>query len=223
MKRVIVLLAACAPGVPETPSFQQHVAPILAANCVRCHGVPVIGGAPPELRLDTYGSYDRPKRTGIGIEQVIGAQTYASIIAQRVASSDAPMPPRFGLDEYQIETLERWDVAGAPRGAPNPGNHAPTAVVDRVLQSIEEEGIEIRVRSLIDLVVLDSDPDVVGGALQVRRGTTVLPLGLLRSGPNHVEWETTNIAPGSFALEAVLDDGGAEVVVPLGAMEVTAP
>jgi len=223
MKRAIIVLAACAPGVPETPSYQQHVAPILAASCVRCHGVPVIGGAPPEFRLDTYGSYERPKRDALGIEQVIGAQTYSSLIAQRVASSDAPMPPRFGLDDYQIETLERWDAVGAPRGAPNPGNRTPTAVVDRVLQSIEEDGIEIRVRYLIDLVVRDPDPDVVGGALQVRRGATVLPLGLLRSGPNRVEWETTNILPGTFALEAVLDDGGAEVVVPLGAIEVLAP
>lgn len=223
MKRIIIFLAACAPGVPDEPSFQQDVAPILAANCVRCHGTPVLGGAPPNFRLDTFNSYDRPKRRDVGLETVAGASVYASSIAQRVASSDNPMPPRFGLDDYQIETLERWDMLGAPRGEPNAGNRPPAAAIASVSRSIEEDGVQIRVRELIDLVVTDPDPDVVGGALQVRLGATVLPLGLLRSGPNHIEWETTNIAPGTFALEAVLDDGGAETVIPLGNLEVTAP
>ena len=224
MKRTIILaLAACAPDVPETPSYQQHVAPILAANCVRCHGVPVLGGAPPEFRLDTINGYERPKRNDIGVEQVVGAGLYSSIIAQRVASTDNPMPPRFPLDDYQIETLERWDAAGAPRGAPNPGNRPPTAAVENVMRSLEEEGIEVRVRYMIDVFVGDLDPDVVGGALQARIGATVLPLGLLHSGHNRVVWETTNIAAGAFELEAMLDDGGAEVLAPLGAIEVEAP
>lgn len=224
MKRAIIfVLAACAPDVPETPSFQQHVAPILAANCVRCHGVPVLGGAPPGFRLDTINGYERPKRNDVGIEQVVGAGLYSSSIAIRVASSDSPMPPRFPLDDYQIVTLERWDAAGAPRGAPNPGNRAPTAAIQNTSRSLEEEGIEVRVRYLIDVFVGDPDPDVVGGALQARRGATVLPLGLLHSGANRIVWETTNIMPGSFELEAMLDDGGAEILAPLGALEVEAP
>ena len=225
MKRIIILpvLAACAPSVPDEPSYQQHVAPILAANCVRCHGVPVLGGAPAEFRLDTINGYDRPKRNDVGIETVVGAQLYAEIIAQRVASGDNPMPPRFPIDDYQIETLERWSALGAPRGAPNAGNRAPTAAIEAVQRSIEEEGFEVRIRELIDLVVGDPDADIVGGALQARQGATILPLGLLRSGPNRIAWETTHIAPGTFALEAILDDGGAEVVIPLGNLEVTAP
>lgn len=220
---LLFALAACAPAVPDEPSFQQHVAPILAANCVRCHGVPVLGGAPPELRLDAYNTYERPKRNSIGLEMVVGAQVYSNIIALRVADGERPMPPRFGLDDYQIETLANWDAAGAPRGAPNPGNRAPFARVERTVRTIEEDGLEIRVRYLIDVVVGDPDPDIVGGALYARLGATVLPLGLVRSGENRIAWETTNIAPGTFALEALLDDGGAEVAVPLGAVTVEAP
>ena len=220
MKRIILLLAACAPDVPDKPSFQQHVAPILAANCVRCHGIPVLGGAPAEFRLDTFNSYERPKRNSVGVETVVGAKVYSTIIAQRAADGH---PTRFPIDDYQIETLERWDMLGAERGTPNAGTRAPTAAVESVQRSIEEEGFEIRVRELIDLVVGDPDPDIVGGALQVRLGATVLPIGLLRSGPNHIEWETTHIAPGTFALEAILDDGGVEVLVPLGNLEVVAP
>ena len=223
MKRAILFLAACAPGVPDEPSSQQHIAPILAANCVRCHGIPTLGGAPPEFRLDSYASYDRPKRSGVGIEQVVGAATYSAIIAARVASSDAPMPPRFGLDDYQIETLQRWDAAGAPRGEPNEGNRAPTGSFLGAVQAIDEQGIEIRVRYLIDIVVDDPDADIVGGALYARVGATVLPVGLLHSGANRIAWNTTSIAAGTFALEAILDDGGVETVVDLGSLVVEAP
>lgn len=223
MKRLIILLAACAPSVPDEPSFQQHVAPILAANCVRCHGAPPIGGAPADFRLDTINGYDKPKRNSIGTETVVGAALYSEIMVIRVNDGDAPMPPRFPLDDYQIETLERWNDLGAPRGAPNAGNRPPTARVTSVLQASEEDGIEVRVRQLIDLDVGDPDPDLVGGALQVRQGATIIPLGLLRDGPNHVEWETTDIVPGTFALEAVLDDGGSEITLSLGNIEVTTP
>ncbi len=225
MKRAIILIAvtACAPGVPDEPSYQRDVAPILAANCVRCHGIPVLGGAPPNFRLDSYTSYERPKRNSTELEQVAGAETYAPTIAARVASSDAPMPPRFGLDDYQIEILQAWDAAGAPRGQPNEGNRAPTAVFVGAVQTIVQQGMETRVRYLIDITVDDPDPDVVGGALRARLGATVLPVGLLRSGENRIIWDTTNIPRATFALEAILDDGGAETVVDLGTLDVEAP
>jgi hypothetical protein len=133
------------------------------------------------------------------------------------------MPPRFPLDDYQVDTLARWHALGAPRGEPNAGNRPPAATVVRLVQSIEEDGLEIRVRQLIDVVVTDPDPDIVGGGLQVRLGATVMPIGLLHSGENLISWETTNIAPVTFDLEAILDDGGAEVLVPLGTIEVTKP
>jgi hypothetical protein len=224
MKRITILcFAACAPSVPATPSYQQDVAPILAANCIRCHGVPVLGGAPADFRLDAFGDYERPARNSIDLDTVSGAAKYSLIIAQRVDSSDAPMPPRFPIDDYQIETLQNWADAGAPRGAPNQGNRAPTAAVTTVQQAIEEDGVEIRVRYLIDLTVTDADADLVGGGLLARQGATVLPLGLVHSGPNRVAWETTNIVPGTFAIDAVLDDGAAETTIPLGSIVVEAP
>jgi hypothetical protein len=223
MKRSIITaiaLGACAPDVPDTPSYQQHVAPIFAANCVRCHGVPVLGGAPPSFRLDAYENYERPKRNNVGLETIAGAAQQSTNIALRVANESAPMPPRFGLDDYQIETLQNWDEAGAPRGAPNPGNRAPTAAALGTQRTTEEDGAETRVRYLIDVDVRDPDPDVVGGLLRVQRGTTLLPVGLIHSGPNRVAWETTAIPSGTFQLEAVLDDGAAEIVVPLGNIDV---
>lgn len=169
MRAALLLFAACAPAVPDEPSFQQHVAPILAANCIRCHGTPAIGGAPSTFRLDLYAD--------------------AAFSAQRSATRTAAgeMPPRFALDDYQIETLARWAELGAPRGLPNPGNRPPTAmIVDGVI------------------VVEDPDGDVVGGVAITPDG---LVLGNLRSGPNAL--------PAALELEVVLDDGGAEVRVRL--------
>jgi hypothetical protein len=87
------------------------------------------------------------------------------------------------------------------------------------VRRIDEEGTGLRVRYLIDLVVDDPDGDVTGGTLRA----TQVPIGLVHSGPNRVVWETTTVPPGTFALEALLDDGAAEIAVPLGDLAVEAP
>ena len=126
MRALILLLAACA-DVPETPSFQTDVLPILAANCVRCHGYPAIGGAPPEFRLDSYDE----------IEGVFGAAALASSIPPRLVDEAAPMPPRFPLDDDQIAILENW-ARDPVRGAARPGNRAPSVVIEDGLVRVED-------------------------------------------------------------------------------------
>ena len=214
MKRAIfLLLAGCTPDAPATPSYQQHVAPILAANCVRCHGIPVLGGAPREFRLDAYESYS----------PIDGAATYSTITAMRVADDERPMPPRFRLDDYQIETLENWDAAGAPRGEPNEGNRPPTAMVTNILKATKEDGIKTLVFYFIDIDVRDPDPDVVGGALFAKLGANTQYIGPLRSGPNQLVWDATEQPRATHALEAALDDGGAEIRAQLGGLDVEGP
>jgi hypothetical protein len=203
MRAALLLIVGCSPALPDEPSFQQHVAPILAANCVRCHGAPAIGGAPPGFRLDMLGSFEQPVRGRI--ELVAGAALYAAESAHRAAAGD--MPPRFPLDDYQIEILERWAALDAPRGAPNPGNREPF-VGSWMIQPAAGT-------YLIDIEIRDPDPDVVGGVLFARGVTQTVALGALRSGPNALRWDTTTSPVGSYAIEAILDDGGVEVTVPL--------
>lgn len=105
---MIAVLAACT-DVPEPPSFQQHVQPILAANCARCHMPPAIGGA-PDLLL-TF----------------VGTPEHAQIIRDRVVAGD--MPPRLPLGDDEIETIDRWYQLGGQRGEARPGNRAPNATV----------------------------------------------------------------------------------------------
>ncbi|MBL9014672.1 MAG: hypothetical protein JNL83_10880 [Myxococcales bacterium] len=218
---LLVAIAACAPEVPAEPSFQLDVMPILAANCVRCHGYPTIGGAPASFRLDTFG--DVVLRPGIPSERepcgapddpdaahvLCGAASLAVFSARRSADQLYPMPPRFPLDSFQIETLERW--AEAPnRGAPRRGNHAP----DLVLENIAEASGSVVVRLRVD----DLDGDMVGGTLRAVGGGSSILVGVLRSGAQALHWDTTGVPAGDYVLRATLDDGAEPIDVDLGAL-----
>ena len=186
---VLVALTACSPDVPETPSFQEHVAPILAANCLRCHGYPAIGGAPEGFRLDSYEDLplsDEPSDT------IAGAASLAPLIAARVASSDAPMPPRFGLDDYQIETLTNWD---GTRGPPRANNEPP--VVTATLA-----GLSVVVR------VDDADDSIVSGQLRLIGPNGDSLVGLVRTGTTSFVLDASSIVKaGTYRLLARVDDG----------------
>jgi hypothetical protein len=210
----LALLAACTPDAPSAPSFQQDVMPILAANCVRCHGYPVIGGGPALMRLDTYGDIavdDTTRFSGAGIN--------ASSIAERVASDERPMPPRFRLDDYQVATLENWAAGAAPgaappRGEPRPGNRPPSITVAR-----GGAGAVITVESRVD----DADGDLVAGELRLRVGASDRVVGPVRSGRVELRWDSTGIPPGDYPLTAHLDDGADVHAVELGTLTVGGP
>ncbi len=225
MKHVIPLLVlgGCIADVPETPSFQEHVLPILAANCVRCHGVPTLGGAPTEFRLDSFentfvsdgisppqgtcGVTDDPTQATV----ICGARQYALLIGSRLRNEKRPMPPRFPLEEDQIDTLTRW-VKKPERGSPHPGNQPPTLVVDAIS----------RTGSRIDLEVRVDDPDrdlVVGTLFALVDGNRRL-VGGVRSGRVLVAWEVASVPTGSYPLIAELDDGSEVYPLKLGTVEV---
>ncbi|WP_158501903.1 hypothetical protein [Vitiosangium sp. GDMCC 1.1324] len=112
---LVHLFTGCSPSPspppPATsPTFSEHVAPIIEAQCVSCHRE---GGVAP-FRLDSYA----------------GARDYAQAI--KAATSARTMPP-WGvesdgscntfrdarwLSDEQIDTIARWVDAGAPEGAP---------------------------------------------------------------------------------------------------------
>jgi hypothetical protein len=212
---IVTVAAGCVPDAPATPSFQEHVLPILAANCVRCHGYPAIGGGPASLRLDSYSDVE----VGPGL-LVAGAATYAPVIAERVLGTSpdlGPMPPRFPLDEHQVETIVRWAQVPPgetpPRGAPRPGNRRPEIALLRFERSPASIAIEARVG--------DADRDLVAGELRANIAGVEQVVGGVRSGTVTVHWNTTGIPPGIYPLAARLDDGAGEYRVPLDPIEVT--
>lgn len=209
---LLVAAASCLPEVPALPSFQQDVMPILAANCIRCHGYPALGGSPPSMRLDVYGDIAIDDTTRFS-----GAAGLAGVIAARVASESEPMPPRFPLDDFQIETLQRWarGVAPgepAPRGAPRPNNRQPHITAERVGQT----GNIVSLRIAID----DSDGDLVAGELRAIINGSERILGPVQSGLAEVRWNATGVEPGAYPVSAHLDDGAQVHVIAVGSITV---
>lgn len=217
---VITLLVACVPDAPTAPSFQIDVLPILAANCLRCHGYPAIGGAPPEFRLDAID--DTIIRDGIPHDRcgdnpddpsaaivVCGAATEAALMSLRSRDEVYPMPPRFPMDDYQIEVLERW-ARDPVRGEPREQNRAPT------IETVEVASAATRI--VIRVAVDDPDGDIVSGVVHAQEspGATRVIVGPVSGGHSELAWETTSLAGGTYQLVATLDDGAASVEVPMG-------
>lgn len=202
MTRLALLLAlpACAAEVPAEPTWAEHVAPILAANCVRCHGAPAIGGAPPGFRLDRHDTIAGE------LEPIQGAAEMARWIAARVA--DGSMPPGAPLDGEQIETVVRWAAQGAPRGA-RADNHAPVIELREVASA---PGALI-----LDYEIRDDDGELVAGALLA--GDAVADASLHAGRGRAVV--ATGAATAPIALRARLADPSTEVTVDLGAFAVT--
>lgn len=218
----IIALAACTPSVPDQPSYQQDIAPLLAANCIRCHGVPNLGGAPATFRLDTFGDVvvregaidpAVPCGPSADTDRVVmcGASSRAALSSLRARDDAYPMPPRFPLDDFQIELLDVW-ARDPSRGAPRADNHPPSlALVDR--------RVDVDAWTFV-VDIDDPDGDVVGGSLVVRNDSGEHVVGLVRSGPQRVAWSAAGIAAGTYLLVAILDDGAAPHEASLGTIEI---
>ena len=187
--------------------------PVLAANCVRCHGAPPLFGATTGFRLDGFADLaDVSELDPSGEVVVLGARSMAQAIATRVADEARPMPPRFPLDDYQREVLERWALA-PERGAPRADNQLPTLT----LEELSRSGDEI----VLAAHASDRDGDLVTGELRVRTPAGNRLLASVRSGRVMWAWTTQGVAPGSYPVFAQLDDGAGPIMIELGTIEVT--
>ena len=209
--------ASCTADVPTTPSFQQDIMPILAANCVRCHSYPTLGGAPKDFRLDVFGdTMVRLDGPDAAPTIVLGASSLAGLSASRSASEARPMPPRFMIEEHQIATLQAWaqlpESGEARRGEARPGNHAPTATVAQI--PVTGPVLQLRV------TVADEDRDLVVGELWINDGTAERFVGSVRSGTQTVEWLSTGSPVGTYAVTAKIDDGAMVHTVEAGQLTI---
>lgn len=208
---ILLLLAAgaCAPEVPAEPTWVDDVRPILAANCIRCHSPPYIGGAPQYFRLDKFDDdlvidleFDEPVR---GAEYVGSGDAFKDVLVTR-----STMPPRFPLTDRQVDVLMAWHDASTPKGDPRDNNTAPTMTVVGDLNVISAGRIGFQYE--ID----DADGDIVTGEVLADPGggdTPSAESNELFAGRGTVKF---SLAAGTYQLSAELDDGSDEVTVDLG-------
>ncbi len=230
---VVVLAAGCALDEPPVqPSWQVDVMPVLAANCVRCHGYPSNVTAPFGLRLDSFENIEVAGYEGT----FQGAAANATAIATLTRPSmrrpgELAMPPARQIDEHEVTVLRNWaglvDGGGkAPRGAGRPDNASPVLTLTEVVRDATTVTLAYELR--------DADRDLVVGTLrgpvvnaQGQLGVGVV--GDLVAGRGTIVVDLTGVAPGVYDLTARLDDGadidgpdGTDdfIDVPAGAIEV---
>jgi hypothetical protein len=219
MRHLAILLAiaaaalagACAPAVPDEPTWTEDVRPILVANCVRCHSPPPINGAPGSLRFDKYGDEDTD---GNGTNDRFGAGTSARSMAIRVTGET--MPPVFPLFPRQQDIIDAWAENGAPKGPPLPGNREPLM---ELTSDFSEEGGVLSV----DYRIVDEDADLVTGRFVAEPnfdGDPIVVSFELFSGNGTVNWDWDGLDAGTYDLSAVIDDGSAEVSFDFGSVDV---
>ena len=218
------LAVGCAEDVPTAPNFQTDVLPILAANCVRCHGVPTIGGAPGDC-IDSAGG---PRRCGFRLDSyddtiidegdpgnptddrlVLGLASVALAIPERIDSPTEPMPPRFPLGDRERAILAAWAAGDPPVRSARADNVLPTATAALT------DGATVALAIEVD----DGDRDPVIGELRARGPAGDRLIAPIRSGRASVSWPRPT-APGSYAVVARLDDGAGWIEVPVASLEV---
>ena len=105
-------LSAFAQTTPGNDYFEQHIRPLLAANCYPCHSAkaakPMAG-----LLLDNRAGTLRGGASGV--PAVVPGKPDESLIITAVRQTgNLKMPPGRKLDAAQIDTLVEWIRMGAP-------------------------------------------------------------------------------------------------------------
>ncbi len=109
------LAGIAAIAAPAGPNFQADVLPILASNCLACHGFDA-EGREAGLRLDTAAGASAALDSGA--VAVVPGDPAASELVRRIESHDLDTvmpPPESGrtLSEADRRTLRAWIAAGA--------------------------------------------------------------------------------------------------------------
>ena len=103
-----LLPAATSRGDDERITFEQHIAPILQARCIKCHGEGKLEGG-----LDLRRKFLLAKGGDSGAALVEGKPD-ESLLIEKITKGEMPPKEEGKLDDKQIDLLRRWVAAGAP-------------------------------------------------------------------------------------------------------------
>lgn len=109
------MLLSCALGAAKSVDFNHDVRPILASNCLKCHGLDE-GARKSKLRLDVREIATGPAKSGK--HAIVPGHPEQSELVRRIFSKDADevMPlasSHLVLSEAQKEVLRHWIAQGA--------------------------------------------------------------------------------------------------------------
>ncbi len=202
---LLALASACGDNeTGEHPTWIEDIAPIVQANCLRCHAPPSLGGAPTDFRLDVYE--DTPLANGRIIR---GAYTMARFIAIRMGE-DGDMPPDFARSDRQRDLVMKWWQDGAPFGN-RTRNARPNAELLSELGQADNDPVTF------DYEVRDGDGDLVSGSLWI--GDRLIKEVLL-SGRGTATIMPASFADGDYPIVARLDDGLSKLERVLGVLSI---
>jgi hypothetical protein len=105
---------ACGSAVPQQPTWQADVRPLLVARCIRCHDG-TARGEPGSGKLATGNfNYDT-------VEQIMAApgasailQTLVPMYVRMTGTNQMPPPPAAPLQDWEIEILDNWGKERPP-------------------------------------------------------------------------------------------------------------
>jgi hypothetical protein len=213
----------CAPEPREHPTWVD-VQPILAGECVHCHGAGAdltgserTGGG---FRFDFYDM--KADVCGVEVAKVIGdgralalarAGDILTAISTPADKPDErprmPPPPAPYLHDWEWGTIQAWVNDGAPKGDLPPSNRPPRF---RLYHDSGPADATLDVTAVIE----DPDGDPVAGVLMF--GDVPLPMN--RGGAFSETLDTSSWASGDRPITAVLCDGWAKVMYAVGTVTV---
>ena len=102
---VAVTLAGCGQAVPQDPSWDADVFPILMARCVRCHDGS--GAVDPLSTSPTPapGNFNHASRSEFMQSSDAG---FVPLFPMYVSTGLMPPPPAAKLADWEIQTITRW-------------------------------------------------------------------------------------------------------------------
>ena len=177
--------AACADPDPREPTWFGGVQALIGFQCARCHGAVPAEDAIADFRLDRYVAGDAAS---------LDAHDYLEPIRLRAVLREAPaMPLNSGLDADDRDLLDRWVLAGGPKGTR--ANQLPTVTMSAPASppAQVDQGVTL------SFTAADADRDGLAVAIELRdlsSGDVTPVIAGLGAGRHDLSLDTGQLASG---------------------------
>ena len=96
-------------GVPEQPTYHEHVRPIIEANCIACHS---------DGQIAAYAPFNDPQDVIFAAQDIKFHVVFGLMPPWMPSPNNLPLANDRSLSDVEIATIAAWVDAGAPLGDP---------------------------------------------------------------------------------------------------------